>query len=145
MKPAPSPDHDAEYRARMNADADRVGVVDLAKMSIEELYALADGLRTASEVISGLRSQPRFLDEGETENKAGSALENINDLINGARTALTLEAETRVPGLDEINHLFSILATGACDGFCTPAEALQEVSRIASSVARRKPTRASQH
>lgn len=139
-------DKEAQYRASMNADAERLGV-HLSPMSIDELYALSEALCTVSDVLSGLRAQPRFRDEDaqdDPENKAGAALENIHDLINGTRTALTLEAETRVAGPDDINRLFCLLARSACEGFCTPAFALQEVTRIAGSVVLRRPTRASE-
>lgn len=73
----------------------------LRNLSMRELWALREGIRTMFDVLSGITCQPRFNEEtrdGICEtNKAGDLLEKLNDWLGGYEQAIVNIAKEAKP------------------------------------------------
>lgn len=108
-------------------------------LSICQLYALNDALRTVFDVLSGLQEQPRFTTKrgkvDESYNEAGLVLDDFCDAL-----ALEIEGIEKIvegkPALtqEEYDRKFYLLAQGYVGGTERPGSVIAELARIASSM-----------
>jgi hypothetical protein len=76
-----------------------IDLAALRKLSMKELWALREGIRTMFDVLCGIRCQPRF-DEAARDgypNRASSLLEKLNDWLGGYEQAIVNVAKEAKP------------------------------------------------
>jgi len=112
-----------------------IDVAALRKLSMKELWALRDGIRTMFDVLCGIRCQPRF-DEAARDgypNGAGRLLEKLNDWLGGYEQAIVNVAKEAKPKTgDEAEWRGHLLVGYLAD----LSDSLDEVSVVAATAAR---------
>ena len=108
-------------------------------LSICQLYALNDALRTVFDVVSGLQEQPRFYVErgkvDESYNEAGLILDDFCDALGIEIAAIEAIVEGKpVLTREEYDRKFYLLAQGYVGGTERPDRVIADLSRIASSM-----------
>lgn len=112
-----------------------IDLAALRKLSMKELWALREGIRTMFDVLCGIQSQPRF-DEAARDgypNRAGSLLEKLNDWLGGYEQAIVNVAKEAKPKTgDEAEWRGHLLVGHLAD----LNDSLDEVSVVAATAAR---------
>lgn len=111
-----------------------IDLAALRKLSMRELWALRDGIRTMFDVLTGIRCQSRF-DEATRENYsngAGILLEKLNDWLGGYEQAIVNVAKEAKPKTGDEAEWRGHLLVGALADL---SDDLTEISTLAATVA----------
>jgi len=104
---------------RVNPDWVAGGV---SALSIHEIAALMDGLKTLYDVTMGLICQPRFQDREQDSNRAGDVLDVLSNQFFLLRDELGKHLATlKAAGDFEPNQRFWALVSRECDDMNDPA------------------------
>ncbi len=114
-----------------------IDMAALRKLSMRELWALYDAIRTMDDVLSGLRCQPRFnekMHNGINEpNKAGDLLEHLNEWLRSYEEAIANMAKTAKPKTgDEVEWRGHLLVGYLAD----LTDSIADVAALATTMAR---------
>ncbi len=112
-----------------------IDVAALRKLSMRELWALREAIRTMFDVLCGIRCQPRFDDVARDgyPNGAGSLLEKLNDWLGGYEQAIANVAKEAKPKTgDEAEWRGHLLVGYLAD----LNDSLDEISTLAATAAR---------
>jgi hypothetical protein len=71
-----------------------VDMAQIRRMTAKELCDLQDAFNTASEVVAGLASQPRFSTDQNTYNPAGEVIETLCEVLGSYRSAIVNGAKS---------------------------------------------------
>ncbi len=117
--------------------------IDVSTLSFQQLSDLRDALKTMTEVIAGLVSQPRFERQKERRvlNDAGVFLDGIGHMVDVVDVAIFSEAKKRAATTDEDKALkFGIIAARYVDGAEDPGDVLAEIAHVVAGLGRGEPS-----
>lgn len=113
-----------------------IDLAALRKLSMRELWALREAIRTTDDVITGLRCQPRFNEKMQNgihePNRAGDLLETLNEWLRNYVDAIVNVAKEEKPKTGDEVEWRGHLLVGYLAGM---TDSLAEIAALATDVA----------